>query len=251
MSMPFLWPVDRSDLPPLPDLTDPPSDAYVQAVLERNGAENIAVAILHWLSGRQFGLDEQTVRPCRRSSNLVARDGGRISYYLAAWAGTGWVTTPCGCVGGCTVGGPRVVHLPGPVHAVTEVKIADVVLAPNVWVVEGNALYRREANWPRQDLGRPLGEVDTWSVTYQRGIPVPPELAQLTGLLTKEILDALNNEGRCRLPRTVTVASRNGVSYRAYDPAVIYASGKTGIPEIDIWLAGVNPHALMAAPTVL
>jgi hypothetical protein len=45
--------------------------------------------------------------------------------------------------------------------------------------------------------------------------------------------------------------SRQGVTYRAYDPAVIYASGKTGLAEIDGWLAAVNPNALTAAPTVI
>jgi hypothetical protein len=88
-------------------------------------------------------------------------------------------------------------------------------------------------------------------VTYNRGIVPPQGVAGLTGNLAKEMLDALDNEGRCRLPRTVTTASRNGVTYRAYDPAAIYANGKTGLPEIDLWLAAVNPHALMAPPSVL
>lgn len=80
---------------------------------------------------------------------------------------------------------------------------------------------------------------------------MPESFAALTGLLAKEFLAALDNEGRCRLPRTVTVASRQGITYRAYDPQVIYANGKTGLPEIDLLLAAINPHALMAAPTVI
>ena len=49
----------------------------------------------------------------------------------------------------------------------------------------------------------------------------------------------------------MTTASRQGVTYRAYDPQAIYANGKTGLAEIDLVLAAVNPNALMSAPTVV
>jgi hypothetical protein len=248
--MPFEWPVDRSDLPALPAMGDPPTDEYIKAALEQNAATALAVQIMYALSGRQFGLATETVRPCRQA--LRNHHGsGPVTSYLLSWEGDRWINWPCGCAGACRESGPNVIHLPGPVYDVTEVKVADAVLASNVWVLERDRLYRREAPWPPQDLNRPLGDANTWSVTYRRGIPVPEGWAALTGLLAKEMLDALNNEGRCRLPRTVTTASRNGVTYRAYDPAVIYANGKTGIPEIDLVLAAFNPNHLMAAPSVI
>lgn len=229
---------------------DPPHTAYVIAATEQNAAASLAVQIMHALSGRQFGLYEHTVRPCR--GPLRNDHGpGPVTSYLLSWEGDRWINWGCGCIGGCKLGGPRSVHLPGPVYEVTEVKINDAVLATNVWVVEGNVLYRREAPWPPQDLGKPLGETGTWSVTYQRGIPVPDGVGQLTGLLAKEILSAFDNDGRCRLPRTITTVSRQGVTYRAYDPKAIYESGKTGIPEIDLWLSTVNPSHLVAAPSVI
>lgn len=249
--MTFIWPVDQSGLPKLPEVGDPPSAEYIQAATERNAALSLAVQIMHRLSGRQFGLAEHTVRPCR---GALRNDHGPgpVTSYLLSWEGDRWVNWSCGCIGGCRLTGPRQVHLPGPVHSVTEVKIADAVLPPNVWVVEGNVLYRRETTWPPQDLGRPLGEPNTWSVTYKRGIQVPAGVAELTGILAKELLKAIADGGReCRLPRTVTVASRQGITYRAYDPAVIYKTGKVGIPEIDLWLASVNPSALAAAPSVI
>lgn len=248
--MAFEWPIDRSDLPPLPEQTDPPSAQWIASAIERNAAEMLAVQIMWSLSGRQFGLYSHTARPCRQP--LRNHHGsGPVTSYVVSWEGSHWLNLPCGCVGGCRVGGPRVVHLAGPVYDVSEVVIAGVLQPTDTYTVEGNALYRIGGAWPSQDLGRPLGEPGTWSVTYQRGIPVPGGVAQLTGLLAKEILTALDNDGVCRLPRTVTVASRQGVSYRAYDPAAIYESGKTGLPEVDLWLSSVNPHALMAAPTVL
>jgi len=248
--MPFDWPIDRSGFPDLPELTDPPSAEFIKALTERNTAESLAVAVMHALSGRQFGLIETVVRPCRQRFNH--HGPGPVTSYLLSWEGDRWINWPCGCVGPCRLSGPNVIHLgPGPVYDVLAVEIAGVELASNVWVLEGDRLYRREAPWPVQDLNRPAGDPNTWIVKYRRGIPAPDGVAALTGLLAKEFLDAINNEGRCRLPRTVTTASRNGVTYRAYDPAVIYANGKTGIPEIDLWLAAVNPHHLMAAPTVI
>ena len=53
------------------------------------------------------------------------------------------------------------------------------------------------------------------------------------------------------MPRTVTEVSRQGVTHRMYDVNAIYSSGKTGIPEIDLFLAAVNPNHLMQAPTVV
>jgi len=244
----FIWPINRTGFPALPATGSPPTAEFIKALTERNAAENLAIRILHALSGRQFGIAEHLVRPCppRRSWGR-----GDVGSYLLSWEGDGWATWSCGCVGGCNRSSPRAVHLPGPVHAITEVKIAGVVQAPNGYRVEENVLYRVASNWPYQDLGRPLGEAHTWSVKYERGIPVPPEGAALAGLLAREFLAALTDSGECRLPRTVQIASRQGITYRAYDPAAIYAAGKTGLPEVDIWLASVNPNHLSEAPSVL
>jgi hypothetical protein len=244
------WPIDRVT-DPLPDMPDPVTPEWIRAALERNGAETMATAIIHYLSGRQFGYETVTVRPCPSGVRTRARDSdATVTSYLVSWEGYGWVGVPCGCGPRCTVSGPRVVHLPGPASEVTSVVVAGVELPEVGYRLEGNALYRIGGNWPGQDMGKPLGEANTWAVTYLRGRPVPAGVGALTGLLAKEIETALHDDGECRLPRTVTTASRQGVTYRAYDPAVIYKSGKTGLPEVDLWLASVNPNALMAAPSV-
>ena len=249
--MSFEWPIDRSQLPALPSLGDPVTPEaqakYDAALAERNAAEALAIQVMWALSGRQFGLETVTARPCARGSFTPT---GRPYIDTYVLTDSGWFSWPCGCSGPCRETGPNMVHLYGPVAEVLSVQVGGVELPNNVWAVEGNVLYRRDAPWPRQDLNRPEGDSCTWSVTYQLGLAVPEGVAALTGLLAKEFIDALNNEGRCRLPRTVTTATRQGVTYRAYDPAVIYANGKTGLPEIDMWLAAVNPHHLTAAPTV-
>ncbi|AXN53293.1 head-to-tail adaptor [Mycobacterium phage Thonko] len=246
--MSFDWPIDRDCLPPLPA---PDADDYDDKLAERSAAEDMAVSVLWALSGRQFGIRDVTVRPCIETSPINHHGSGPLTSYVLSWEGDRWVNWWCGCIGGCRRSNGRAVHLPGPVVEVTRVEVNGVDLPSNVWVEQDGVLYRRETTWPRQDLGRPLGEVNTWAVHYRRGQAVPPNVEKLTGVLAREFIRACDDNSKCRLPRTVTTASRQGVTYRVYDPAKIYADGKTNIPEIDQWLAAVNPHHLMQTATVL
>lgn len=258
------WPIDRACLPALPVLGDTPTDeeqaAYNAALASSNAAEDLAVQVLWALSGRQFGVCPVVARPCPNRSPYSPFDRGLYGLYgslgwdlgwdLFVWIGGGWGGIGCGCIGRCRLTGPRMVHLPSPVIDVTEVVIDGVAINSTEYVLEGNVLYRVGANWPLQDLGKPMGETGTWSVEYLHGYPPPSGTANMVGTLAKEFLAACSG-GACRLPRTVTTASRNGVTYRVYDPAVIYGNGKTGIPEIDLWLAAINPAHLIQAPVVL
>lgn len=243
------WPIDRSCLPPLPELgTSPTAEeqaAHNLELMRRSNAEDIAVHVLWALSGRQFGACATTARPCRS----YAQGFGYSSTVLTLDAGQ-WVNWPCGCIGGCSVTGPRVVHLPGPVASITEVRIDGAVLDESGYQLEGNALYRKDGAWPSQDLGRPLGEPGTWSVTYARGNPVPAGVDKLVGQLAREFVAACDDEDTCRLSRTVVATTRRGVSHE-FDPTKILAAGKTGLSEVDLWLSAVNPHRLQQAPEVL
>lgn len=250
------WPIDRTGLPTLPD---PAADNYAAALATQSAAEDLAVAVLFGLSGRQFGVCDARVRPCvmddpwgpRGLDRRYTSPYGGVTSYVLSWEGDRWVNWSCGCTERCRLTGPRQIHLPGPVQSIDAVTIAGTVQDESTYSLEGNVLYRKGAIWPRQDLGRPLGEPLTWSVDYQKGIPVPSGVDKLTGQLAQEFLYAISNDNKCRLPRNVTAVTRNGVSYQVYDPATFYTSGKTGLAEIDMWLATVNPHALMQAPSVL
>jgi hypothetical protein len=238
------WPVDRSCLP----------TASGELEIERQRhAEETAIAVLWALSGRQFGVCSVIVRPCPEPCyppNGGSWLGGPGWYPM--WDDGRWRNVTCGCSGGgCFPGGPSVIHLPGPVDSITEVKISGVVLDPAAYKLEGNLLYRTGGEkWPSQNLGRPLDEAGTWSVTYGKGIPVPAGVGVLVGLLAKEFISACTG-GKCRLPRNVENVTRNGVSYRMVDPTPIYAARKTGLSEIDLWLTAVNPAGLMAPPRVI
>lgn len=237
------WPIDTGCLP---TVTTPAEQDALDAAAE------LAIDVLWALSGRQYGVCPTVARPCP----LPSLASGRLS---TPYGGSGisllrtggeWANESCGCAGRCRLSGPRMVHLPGPVQSIIEVKIAGEVIPASGYELEKNILYRNGSPWPFQDLSRPLHEEGTWSVTYMRGVPVPKGVARLTGLLVTEFYNACTG-GKCRLPRTVTEVSRQGVSHKMYNPNEIYAAGKTGIPEIDLWLSAVNPRAIMSAPTVL
>lgn len=237
------WPIDRSCLP----VAETEADK-----VKRKGAEDLAVSVLWALSGRQFGACPVTVRPCPTPC-IDAWNGGVLgsatSYPI--YESGGWRNTGCGCGSKCSVSGPSTIHLAGPVARIRKVEIGGIILEPEAYTLEGNVLYRRGGErWPDQNLQLPLGEDGTWSVEYDVGHGVPNGVAVLTGILALEFVNACSPGGKCRLPRRVNAMTRNGVSYQMVDPSDIYKSGKTGIPEIDVWLASVNPNALMSGPRV-
>lgn len=245
------WSVDRTCLP----IAQTDIDTQQQ-----KDAEDLAVQVLWSLSGRQFGVCPVIARPCRQPCADVIYDPYWPPPYgyapgapwFPVWDGTNWRNISCGCGPKCSWIAPNVVHLVSagqPIQAVTEVVIAGDVLDPSEYSLEGDLLYRIGADWPPQDLTQPLDRAGTWSVTYTRGNPPPPGTAKLVGLLAAEFLAACSG-GKCRLPRRVKSVTRQGVSYDMVDPTSILKEGKTGIPEIDLWLQAVNPHALMGAPVV-
>lgn len=239
------WPVDRECIPNLPE---EPTEAQIA---QQQAAEDLAVQILWALSGRQFGVCPVMARPCPQYPDYPGylAAGGT---WLVLWDGASWRNMACGCGTACNWNTPQVIHLGnfgGPVQEIIEVTIAGEVLDDVQYRLEGNLLYRVGGKWPNQNLSAPLDEPGTWSVTFTRGNPPPVGTARLVGLLAAEFLAACRG-GKCRLPRRVRSVSRSGVTYDMVDPTDIYSEGKTGLPEVDLWLSAVNPHALMQPPSV-
>lgn len=230
------WLVDRSCLPI--------AETEIE-IAQQQAAEDLAVQVLWALSGRQFGVCPVIARPCPEPCGGVTVDSYFGGWFFPVWDGTNWRNVACGCGPKCSWRSPSVIHLAArvalPIQEVTEVVIEGEVLDPTEYRLEGDLLYRVNGRWPAQDLTQPLDEPGTWSVTYTRGVPPPPGSAKLVGLLAQEFLAACNG-GKCRLPRRVRSVTRQGVTMDMTDPTDIYATGKTGIPEIDLWLSAVNPH---------
>lgn len=106
-----------------------------------------------------------------------------------------------------------------------------------------------EGCWPKcQDLRKPDTEPDTFSVGYLRGKPVPEGGRWASGLLACELVKAcLPDSGECVLPDNVKTIAREGVTMELAPFIIGGADGKiefgrTGVPEVDMWLIAVNPN---------
>lgn len=151
----------------------------------------------------------------------------------------------CGCGTGCQ--SSCAVRLdPAPVIDITSVKIDGVVQPPSTYqVIDGNLLVRSPAAgcWPTcNDLSAPDTAPGTWSATYQYGHPPTKTAMEMASIYACEIAKYCVNR-RCRLTGKITSLTRDGVSIDL-DPMAFIDNGLTGLPEIDLWLRMVNPHAL-------
>jgi hypothetical protein len=256
---PCTWPIDRSCFQALPETGDP---TYATALAIQLACEDIAVNVLWSLSGRQFGICPALVRPCAEAHQPLHGRWGPIGAFTVGMLislddfGDVFSVADGYWHGKCLISSPRAVQLPGPVYQDATgnypitVMIGDEILDIDEYIVENDTLHKTWGEWPFQDFSKELGEHGTWSVAYWRGLPPPAIAARFTGLLAYEFIQA-SCGGKCRLPRTVQHISRAGVSYDTFNPNNIYATGKTGLPEIDMWLSTINPHALMQAPSVI
>lgn len=201
-------------------------------------AVDAAVGVLWALTGRQYGCCPVIVRP--RAEQIV-QDPLVVGGYATLDNGE-WKNLTCG-------GTATVIDLPGPVCGITEITLDGEVLPPEGYTLEGSRLYRLDGEWPTQDLTRPLGEPGTWSVQYEQGLPPPAGADVMVGILAKDFWNACTG-GKCRLPRRVSTVSRQGVTYQKVDPTDIYEQGATGISEVDLWIAAVNPYRHRQPPAV-
>src|SRR5512139_2553508 len=188
-----------------------------------------ATEILWAESGRQFGLCERTIRPCRRDCFDRAGAGWfEWSSGVGAWSWPrpwlyqgNWYNLTCGsCPGSCSCTGIEEAKLPGPVYAVTQVKLNGSVMSTGSYRIdEDQMLVRTDGGlWPFcQDMSAADTEDNTWSVTAQFGQPVPASGRQAVGELACEIARACAGE-ECRLPPGVKTAARQGVTIEFGDP---------------------------------
>lgn len=237
----------------------PDWDSYSPAVQDR--ATVWATGILWGLSGRQFGECTTVVRPC------YVKCYGRTWETFGVWMNTtggdqGAMWMPyvfdgdwrnCGCCGMCCCGANCEVWLPGPVSAILEVKVGNVVVPTSAYRVDnGQYLVRQDGNcWPEcQDFNVPADDTgNTFVVTYQRGIPLPPEGAIAAGELACEFAKACVGAA-CRLPQRVSSISRQGTSMDLVAATDEFENYRTGLLTVDQWLVSVNPQGLGEGPRV-
>jgi hypothetical protein len=213
-----------------------------------------AAEILYALSGRQFGECEVAVRPCRRSNYEsygwgawgIGRRWGYGLRWLPVLSGGQWLNISCGfCQSSCSCTEVCEVALPGPVNAVTQVKVDGVVLPSTAYRVDNRrSLVRVDGGtcWPLcQNMNLEADQPGTWEVTYTKGLPLPVAGQVALGSMACELAKACLNDTTCVLPQRVTTIVRQGITMALLDPMDFLVKGRTGIYSVDLWLATVNP----------
>ena len=143
-----------------------------------------------------------------------------------------------------TISEVEAIDLPGPVGAVTEVRIDGAALDAAAYRIEdGRYLVRIDGKgWP-PDSG------DNFVVTYLNSYPVDEMGAHAAGVMAHEWHKAITrSKDKCRLPSNATNVSRQGITIEI--ATGMYPEGVTGMPEIDAYLMLWNPHGLRVMPRV-
>lgn len=208
-------------------------DAEVWQIQQAN-----AVDFLWRATGKQYGVCENTYRPCRRTCNGTAWGWPIGSPFIPWRINDQWVNLSCSsCPGECGCGGAVSEIRLSSIEAVTGVRIDGVDLIPEdvVAVYDRHRIVRIDGEqWPGcQNLSSKDG-VGTWSVTVQQGVPVPAGGDLIAGILACEYAKACLNSKDCRLPRNVQSLVRQGVTMEMILPDI--GEMLTGIYEVDSWI---------------
>ena len=203
--------------------------------------QQVAVEVIWALSGRRFGLCPVTVQP-------IPATPLKPSLAWEAFAHSnvgGYYSGPPHL---CALPVPRYVALAGPVDSITQVDIDGVTIPATEYRKFGNKVLRIGQPWPpTQDFQLPPGSPGTWTITYERGIPVPDGGLLAAATLACELFKSATGQV-CALPARVTDITREGVTMTILDPAEFLDHGRTGLSVVDQWLASVNPHGLPSEP---
>jgi hypothetical protein len=229
------------------------SDFWAELTAQEQAAATQAATFVLWAAtGRQYGVCEQTVRPCGRwpcddgIAGYTWSNGVFVPYVLDGQ----WFNCACGAF--CTCGARCRVYLPGPVASVTSVVVdASVVAASAYRVDDARWLIRTDGGcWPdSQDFDVDSGD-DTFLVTYGRGTVVPPYLLAAAGTYACEWARMCRGEA-CAIPTRVVTLTRQGTTFDGVDIDQLLARGLTGVASVDQVIVMANPHRLTGRLRIL
>lgn len=144
--------------------------------------------------------------------------------------------------------GLPLVMLPGfPVISITSVKVDAATLAASSYLIMDDKYLARVdgQGWPcSQDFAKVATQQGFFEVVYSFGAEPPPAGRMAATLLACEILQACTPGGKCSLPERTTQIIRQGVTVQMSDPNDFIENGRTGIPQIDLFIKTVNPNGL-------
>lgn len=248
---PCAWTLDTGCVPGW-DTADP---------VDRTRATEWATFILDALTGHQFAQCPVTVRPCGSGCGLFngyttwpvgsPANGGAGPWMIPYVLNGVWLN--CTCAGSCSCLPACRIDLGVPVAEVTEVKVNGLVVDPSAYQLQGAFLVRIDGGecWPScQDPSVPDTEDGTFAVTYRpgRALPVAGQIA--AGKLAGEFLKACAGSA-CALPAQISSLSRQGVDVEFVDPSTVFENGRTGIPDVDLFITAVNPTGMRRRSRVM
>lgn len=231
----------------------------------------VASDLLFELSGQRFpGVLEDTVRPCApgcggsSANGTISPDtyaGVYTDVYLGVSEGGEW-TGSCGCGQGPACGCTTLSELTlngWPLLSVTEVVIDGNVLDPNLYRVDDwQRLVRLRGaetsvqSWPAcQQLDLPTTDPDTFEITFEYGQAPPDAGKHAAASLACQLALACAGSSDCRLPQRVQSVTRQGVSMVLLDPLTFFDDGRTGLYDVDLFLAAYGPQAKKRWPALV
>jgi hypothetical protein len=174
-------------------------------------AQEQAAIMLRHLSGNQYGICTETLRPlgecpvCRRAPCCGAPDRVKVTSGV------------------------------GPVTEVTEVRVDGVAVDPAMWrfYPSTGLLYRLGEAWPSRDnKAEPVGSLEVDAVIGT--VPDAWALAVYAELVC-ELVKSCTGQ-KCRLPRNATQVTSQGVTVSLSEVEL-----KHLLPSVAGWVAAVNP----------
>jgi len=216
-----------------------------------------ATEVVWALSGRQFGLCEVTLRPCRQGCATYPWPNSGLAGTWSEWPGSGWLSVAlvggawfnfvCGrCTSGCSCTTVSEVLLPVPVYRIVEVRVDGTPLVTGAYRLDdARRLVRTDGGeWPRcNDLNLDDTEEGTWSVTAEYGREVPTLGRLAVGELACQLLRARTGED-CLLPTNVTQLIRQGVTIQMPDSIELLRLGMTNLYLVNLFIQTYNPNRL-------
>jgi hypothetical protein len=218
------------------------ADATVDPAVAQDAIDAASFVLFH-LSGRKYG-GVRTVREtyCQDGLDLSSTAYGVNRNLLPGSSGYpalpvlehGVITNrfggPCGSCG-CA----HLIRLRGgPVLSVQEVWNGDTQLPLSKVAIYDYRYLMAGTN----QCWQTCGELE---VTYTYGAP-PPVMGKLAArALANEYVLAVTGDEECALPQRITSISRQGETWTLLDPQDFLEKGKTGIYQVDLFLATANP----------
>lgn len=192
-------------------------------------AATLASRILFNLTGRIYG-GEKSVIETYVSSTGNYQDSLRDLSLVRYGIGTICRTTPYR-IG--VEGNQRIPLRMRPVRSVESVipTPLGVAVDPSSYWVESSTYLALDATVP---------VTAGLTVEYTYGTNPPSDGVEAARALADELVMLFNDDNQCRL-KNVTSYSRQGVNFEIEDAKSILTDGRTGIPEVDLFVASVNP----------